>query len=153
MTTLSVRAQTSTVPKSISGMDFEMAVFRACEEWNHALDGVVKFERAGRLEIPDVEVRFGDTITNRERWAEHRLTRGRSVIELDIRRSWRVRAQWWRFFADRIEPAILHELGHALRLPHSDNPTLIMHPDWPDVDKISGPEAASYRETLKQLTA
>lgn len=155
MTTIAVQTLTRTGIKRIAPADFQRAVIVACAEWSLSMGGLIRFVEAGSNVVPDVTVMFGSTIDRKrhpKRIAQHNLwADGRSTIELDVRRWWRhSESPWWKI-GHEIVPALLHELGHVLRLPHSTDSSHVMHPSIPNVTRLRGREVALYRDTLKKL--
>lgn len=136
----------------------------ACRIWNDAMVGLVRFEQtASRNVVPDLVWRFGtDTISKEERQrgrvAEHNLGPGGvSLIEFDARARWftSVRPSWWeRKFREDFLSMAVHELGHVLRIDHTeDHPAWIMHERvWPlrDRTRLPAVEALFYRDQVRR---
>lgn len=155
MTELTVKVLTQTGVKRIEPRDFERSVLLACAEWNRVMRGLVRFSQAAPNVAADVLIQMGANINRKKhpgRVAEHRLLpHGRSIVELDSRRWWRhTESPWWKM-GNEIVPALLHELGHVLRLPHSSNREHIMCANYPDKNRISEDERELLRGKLKQL--
>lgn len=71
------------------------------------------------------------------------------MLTPDIRWAW----SWWARAVGAGEDALatlVHELGHVFKLPHSENPDHVMHPEIGGDGKPSRKEMASYRQFLLQ---
>lgn len=136
----------------------------ACRIWNDALVGLVRFEPTPSANIvPDLVWRFGtDAISAAERRqgriAEHNLRPGGvSLIEFDARERWftSVRPSWWeRSFREDFLSMAVHELGHVLRIDHTEDlPGWIMH-EWVeplrDRTRLPAVEALFYRDQVRR---
>ena len=42
--------------------------------------------------------------------------------------------------------AVVHEMGHVFDLPHTSDPSWVMHPDIGGTGKLSAKEKESYRQ-------
>lgn len=140
-------------PKNISHDEIVVIIARAAGAWNSAMSNFVSFEHG----TGDLQVRlfFGNSIDHKlhpDRIAECRDKGGSWEIEFDIRSKWN-KGEWWKRLLGSSNALIctaMHEFGHVLDLPHATNPSYIMHPNMPNVVKMSAAEIINYRDYFCQ---
>lgn len=140
----------------------ELAAFakKAAEQWNKVMSGLVSMQPLAGTNPPDIIISMGsvDRSKHASRIAECRRIppprdSGEScrwVIIFADDSKWAL--TWWqRLIGDGHNPlaAMLHEMGHIFALPHAANPEWVMHPEIPDVTKISAREGRFYRQMFE----
>lgn len=141
------------LPKNITHQDVIFVITKAAEMWNYAMKNLVSFQHGfGELQV---ELFFGTNIDLQKypnRIAECRDKRGSWEIEFDSRSKWNKGSGWRNFLGigNNLIAAALHEFGHVMDLPHSLDYTYVMHPEMPDVKKLSSYEINKYRNYFIQ---
>ena len=137
-------------PKNLTHEQVYNAIHLACVEWNKCLEGLVDLkEGTGELQIHlafDTKIdkikrptRIGECrdYSNPKRWE----------ISFDAREKWNVGG--WRKLLGvgcDLRATALHELGHIFDIPHSNDSSYIMYPEYIERFKLTEKESRFYRD-------
>lgn len=136
-------------PNNLSHAQIIGTINNAMNEWNNALKGIVSFNQGDkkcRLTFLFDQI---DTITHPNRIGECRETTKGWEIAFNIKEKWNVGG--WRKLLGigyTLGSTALHEIGHVLDLPHSDNPSFIMYSDYNEQTKLNKKEIEVYKKFL-----
>lgn len=128
---------------------------KAAAVWNDTLRDLIALAPGNQANI-HISFQWGvRSKDNPTRIAEcQRIGPDRWQIRLEASLRWR-RDTFWDRFLGRGEDTfatLVHEFGHVFGLPHSDDPTDVMHPEIGGDGKLSKAEKAVYRaQSLKNL--
>lgn len=137
----------ATIPVKSRAGDIRGLLIRAAAEWNRVFQGVARFQEVSNG--GHILVRFGlvDRTLDKSRIAQCSDFPGkRWIITFAQDQKWQI-SPMQRFFSvgEPFLAAAVHELGHVFDLPHSDDPSDVMHHqilNW----EILPEEAAHYRK-------
>ena len=137
-------------PKNLSHEQILSALRGAANEWNFCMKGLVEFkEGSGDLQIRICFDQKIDKKLHPNRIAECRTFNSprRWEISFDSRDQWNV-GGWRKLLGIGCDfrSSALHEFGHVLALPHSDNIDFIMFPDYNEKTKLNSRETKFYRD-------
>jgi len=137
-------------PKNLSHQQILAALRQAANEWNSCMDGLVRFkEGSGELQIHIGLDQKIDKKLHPNRIAECRTFSKprRWEIGFDSREKWNV-GGWRKALGtgNDLRSSALHEFGHVLALPHSDNAEFIMFPEYNEKIKLNERERKFYRD-------
>lgn len=131
---------------------------KAASVWNRGLVDLVKLvDTTGHDWKPHITVRMdtGGEVRNASNPDRVALCRHSGpdtwliMLTPDIRWAW----SWWARALGSGEDALaalVHELGHVFKLPHSENPDHVMHPEIGGDGVPTRKEMASYRQFFLQ---
>lgn len=138
----------SSKPGNLTHDQILKAIQTATAEWNKALTGIVKFTQGDKN--CRVTFLFDHLISKKaEAIAECREVTKGWEIAFSIKEKWNVGG--WRKILGvgyTLGSTALHEVGHVLDLPHSDDPSFIMFPDYNEQLKLNKKEIVEYRKFL-----
>lgn len=137
-------------PANLSHSQILSAIRQAANEWNLCMKGLVELkEGSGDLQI---RISFDNKIDKKlhpNRIAECRTFNNPRhwQISFDLREKWNVGG--WRKLLGigyDLRSSALHEFGHVIALPHSNNENFIMHPEYIESIKLNNGEINFYRD-------
>ena len=125
---------------------FASVANKAAKVWNEVFAGHVKLIEA---EYGDIVIRSGDIDLKSfpNRIAQCNDHGGRWTITMGNHVKWALSA-FQRFFGTGEDglAAMVHEMGHVFDLPHSTNPSHVMHPEIGGNGSLSKQEKEYYRK-------
>ncbi|MEI7675027.1 MAG: matrixin family metalloprotease [bacterium] len=136
-------------PNNLTHTQILESIKRAMNEWNNALKGIVNFNQGDKNCRLALIFDHIDTVTHPDRIGECRETPKGWEIAFNIKEKWNVGG--WRKLLGvgyTLGSTVLHEIGHVLDLPHSDDPSFIMFPEYNEQLKLNKKEIADYRKFL-----
>lgn len=122
---------------------------KAAKKWNYILSDLVELKEAETTK-PNILIHFGNINRQKHpgRIAECRH-HGPDAWEIVIAVDEKWETTWWQRFTgngNNLYVTMLHEFGHVFDLPHSSDPTHVMHPEMNGNGSMSGREMQLYRE-------
>lgn len=136
----------------------ELASFakKAVAVWNDVLRDLVMLVPPTAGGWGNVRVMWSDKVRTPEhptRVAKcQRIRPDHWEIRLESSLRWRKPTFWDRLLGrgEDTLAALIHEFGHVFGLPHSSDPSHVMHPDIGGTGKLSKAEKAAYRSKFLQ---
>lgn len=133
---------------------------QAAEQWNTTLSGLVVLTEwvFNPTLPPNITISLDDGATVRSPMNPTRVAQCRRdghyewSIDLSAAVRWDITG-WQRFWGrnENALAALVHEMGHVFRLPHSANPLDVMHPEIGGSGKLGKAERARYRAKYLQI--
>lgn len=131
---------------------FWAETIRAIDEWN-AVEGVpVSFERTRHASAADVEFRWIRRFDARQAGTTDWETDGEGWLSSAVVTLAMEHEDGMSMSDEFLRLVALHELGHVIGLPHSDDPSDVMHPGNRSLT-LSDRDIRSARQLYEQATA
>jgi len=151
MATINIQWQyiPSSKPKNLTHAQILETIKAAADEWNKALQGIVSFNQGDKNCRIIFLFDHIDTVAHPGRIGECRETPKGWEIAFNVNEKWNV-GGWrkWLGIGFTLKSTVMHEIGHVLDLPHSDDPSFIMYPEYNEQTKLYKKEIAAYRKFL-----
>jgi len=122
---------------------------KAAAKWNSILSNLVALKEDA-TQMLNIVIHFGNIDRQKHpgRIAECRH-HGPDKWEIVIANDMQWATTWWQRFTGKgnnLYVTMLHEFGHVFDLPHSANPSHVMHAEMNGNGSMSSAEMQSYRE-------